>query len=175
MKKKCYLCQQSVDIKHNQSDEIRYVCDRCGHVRLWREVAEAIPDTFKKEELNILSIINRIEWENNDRKYFIKPRELKELTEMVKNYKPLTALEKMDNALENLNKASKYVGEEISVPTYNDYPYYHCINKSELKTILKMLHEKEYIAADDANKPYKSLSIILKGYEKLDEIKKSKV
>jgi hypothetical protein len=62
-----------------------------------------------------------------------------DLKRIIKQFKPMPPLEKMDNALLIFDKQTKYVGEPISIAYDIDYPYFYCSCRDELSSILAMM------------------------------------
>ena len=78
----------------------------------------------------------------------------------------------MDNALLNIERALPYVGAVINYFSYDDYPYYHCFEAAELRSILLLLQQQGFIKSPDPTQPNVYLSISAQGYGRLSEIKK---
>jgi nucleoside 2-deoxyribosyltransferase len=89
-------------------------------------------------------------------------------------YRDKDPLEKMDQALINLEMATKYVGQEIKVSLAEDFLYYHCFSSAELSKILLFVLKQEYIDVPDIYNPQNALWISPKGYLRLRELRKSK-
>lgn len=176
MEYKCYFCNSSSlkDIEIGYQDiPIRYLCPKCGEIYLTKETADDIPgENFTEHQKQIISISIRTEYESWHRKHFSKPLTLKDLHQIIKQYSPLEPLEKMDNALLNIERASSYVGETISINYGHDYPYYHCLQAGELRPILRLLNQEGFINVPDRTNPHSNLSLSAKGYEKLRDIKR---
>jgi len=176
MEYKCYFCDSSdlKDVKSEYRDiPNRYLCPKCGEIYLTGETAEDIPgESFTENQKQIICIWIRTEYENRHRKHFSKPLTLKDLYQILKQYSPLEPLEKMDNALLNIDRASSYVGEAINIIYGNDYPFYHCFQAGELRSILRLLNQEGFINVPDSANPHIKLSLSARGYEKLRDIKR---
>ena len=96
----CLLCNaDNLSIKEIESNIFRYQCSVCGPFILTRSCA----DDFKGEKLNILdrikiSTVLRNEYEKKGRKDPEKYLTLADLYSIVKNYRQLDPLEKINNA-----------------------------------------------------------------------------
>lgn len=166
---KCFFCEQ--DINPGQQ-KYSYHCQRCGHVYLDEDCADDIDgENFAPKEKNIISIWIRNEYEKNSQREFTKSLFLDEIHQIIKQYCLLEPLDKIDNALLNIERQSVYVAETISIRIENDYPYYHCINSMELRKILMLLDEQGLIKATDRANPHNELKITAKGYQRLRELK----
>jgi nucleoside 2-deoxyribosyltransferase len=172
---KCHFC--SIDLGESQaySDPSSYRCPICGDVYLEEEAAQDIwGERFNKNQKNIIGTCIRNEWERRGRKKPSKRLSLGDLWGFIRQYRRLDSLEKMDNALLNLEKASQYVGHIITVNTEHDYLYYHCSNTKELTSILRFLGQMSLVNAIESLDPHKDLSISPKGYQRLLDLKKHK-
>jgi nucleoside 2-deoxyribosyltransferase len=145
----------------------------CGHVYLEGLAAEDISgENFTKEQKKIIGIYIRNEYERRARKSFVKPLTIENLHEIISQYHPLDTLEKMDNALLNLERASKFAGDTMKVNLQNDLLYYHCFHPQELVFILRFLCHENLTHAVDLPNPHNGLYITAKGYERLRELKR---
>jgi len=170
---KCYFCD-SEDIREEQGPAGKptsYMCPRCGHICLALE-ATWNNDLFNDDEKKIISIHLRNEYERRNRAPFTKQLARGDLKQIAKQYKPLDPLDKIDNALLNLEKASEYVGMKFKFNPGNEYPYYHCYNSEELRTILSLLYKDGFIHAPDPANPQNDSYITTKGYERLRELRR---
>ncbi len=95
---------------------------------------------------------------------------LDDLKQIIDLYKPLDPLAKMDNALVNIDKITKFAGAKTNINLGFDYPYYHCFEMEELRAILSFLLQEGFINAPDDRNPQTDLSISAKGYQRLREI-----
>lgn len=171
----CYFCDSKIIVSRNDHSgkPMIYKCPRCGHVELTEEAAFMIqrqPST--KEQNRIISIVIRNEYERRGQKPSAGPLTTEDLPQIIKQYRPLGALERMDKALENLEKASIYIGYKMKLNLDNEFPYYHCFYTNELYSILCFLCQEGFIHAVDSNNPHNGLSIATKGYERLRELKR---
>jgi hypothetical protein len=177
---KCLFCGQDSIIYKNKYEEMpatktHYTCARCGSVRLTEEAYTDFDGArFSNEDKSILRIVSRNEHEMRGKIPSKKCLMLEDLKRIVDQYKPLDPLAKMDNALANIARASKYVGEKITVCPPNDFPYYHCSNYEELASILVLLQQSDFINFEQANNRLSryDLNITVKGYQRLREIAK---
>ncbi|MBF0557441.1 MAG: hypothetical protein HQL08_01530 [Nitrospirae bacterium] len=173
---KCYFCDNP-DIKDVKTGyrgiPDYYNCPRCGIVNLHMDTADdMLSERFREKDKQIISIWIRNEYEKSNRKKPSKRLTLEDLDKIIKQYSPLNPLEKMDNALLIIEKASGYVGQQINISYGLDYPYYHCFGGGELHSILSLLSQEGLIKVPDQANPHNHLSISAKGYQKLSEIKK---
>ena len=179
---KCLFCENNVvydDDMRNRPYQTRYLCDRCGHVYLTYEASDDFEGTnFLKREKKIMSIVIRNEFEKRSHRKPNKPLTLEDLKQIVKQYRRLDPLAKMDNALVNMYKTSSFVSKEISIDCNNDYPYYHCFEASELVSITRLLRDDDLILCKEIESvsindtKTHCISIISNGYRRLREIMK---
>lgn len=173
----CHFCNHDVDRFENQFDisPKLYHCPVCGNVKMTGEAADDFEgENFKDEEKNIISISVRNDYENRGRKPPEKPLSLNDLHQYIKQYVPLDPLEKINNALLILDKASRTKGQKIIVPVEVNFPYYHCHDSEELESILGLIEQEGYIFVS-GGAPNEEVWITAKGYEKLREIKKLRI
>ena len=150
---------------------ISYSCKICGHVFLTEEASEDFNSgKFSGRDKYIIRIWLRNEYERYNRP-LLKPLTLENLHQIVKQYTPLSPLDKMDNALLIIKRESFFVGRDIYINTEIDYPYFHCFDKQELESILVLLQEEGYIKTPlNASARSGYLSISAKGYKRLREL-----
>jgi len=130
----CHFCD-SVQIKIHTSAYVpfSYKCKTCGHVNLTREAAEDFAGkNFSNEQKAFLRINNRVEFERNGRKLFRRELTLQNLIRIVENFTPISPLDKLDNALLIIEKSSNYFGDTVRPRSETDYPYYNCLNQTEM-------------------------------------------
>jgi hypothetical protein len=173
----CLLCALKISgVDHEGNSSIVnstefYYCDRCSYVYLTGTAASVV-ESRTDDEKNILSITIRNEWERSGRKISTENQKSSDdLKLIVKQFRPLDPLEKMDNALLNLKKTSNWVGQQLSINLHNDYPYYYCRNHQELRNILGILDKEGYTEAVDRNNP-QTCALSAKGYQRLREIQR---
>ncbi|MCD4675298.1 MAG: nucleoside 2-deoxyribosyltransferase [Desulfobacula sp.] len=151
-----------------------YICARCGIVRLTYMAAQDFPGhNFSQKDKNAISITLRNEWERNGKNSnaIKSQRSFEDLEKIVRQYKPLDPLEKMDRALLNLGKQSDYIGCEIPIDLHADYPYYSCNNYREFESLIKALNEEGFISIPD-DTGMRLISITTPGYKRLREIQR---
>lgn len=173
----CFFCNSAdlKDVRMEYKDiPINYECPKCGFINITEEAADDFPgEKFSEKEKQIISICLRNQYERQNRNHLSKRLTLSDLRQIISQYSPLEPLEKMDNALLNIEKALPYVGAVIKNVSYgNEYPYYHCFEAAELRSIFMLLHQQGFINAPDPANPHVNLSISAKGYGRLSEIKK---
>ena len=117
---------------------------------------------YTEEQKNIISITLRNNYEISNKPTFIT---LASLGRAITDYKKLEPLDKIDLVLSRLENKATYVGSKVIVLLSDDYPYYHCSNAQELKTIFDLL-ESEKLILSDRN----ACSITIKGYKRLKEL-----
>jgi len=179
---RCYFCR-SMNIRDIPEDEqlvenpCSYTCPRCGHVKVTTKVAKLFVNApeFTKEDRSIISLVLRNEYERRGRTPSQQSLDFVDLHRIVEQYRPLDALEKMDNALLNLDKTSEGVGFRMKINVDIDFPYYHCKQPGELLNVLIFLVEEGYIDAEDRRNPRNKLYIVTKGYERLRELKRRRL
>ena len=171
---KCYFCNTKLlDPQVPSPKPPSYTCPICGYVHLEQEDAEDIEgESFTEEQRKIISICIRNEYERRDRKPFAKPLTIEDLHQIIKQYRPLDALDRMDKALLNLERASKFIGYKMRINLDHEFSYYHCFYPNELYSILCSLCQEGFIHGVDPANPHNGLNITTKGYERLRELKK---
>ncbi len=174
---RCLFCNQ--DVTHEGGrDQIPsmtfYICKRCGLIRLEDEAYEDFAGgRFSREDKSAISITLRHEWERSGRIVGQgKALTLLDLENIISQYRPMNPIDKMDNALINFEKLSKYVGATIELDVMNDYPLYYCQEPKELRSICRLLYQEGLTISKDTLNPQSEFSITAKGYQKLAEIKK---
>jgi len=172
----CLLCENDVsydDGMGNRPTQTLYFCTRCGHIYLTRVAADDFEGAnFSQHEKKIMSIVIRNESEKRSHRKPNKPLTLENLYQIVKQYRPLDPLAKMDNALVNIDKASIFAGKQIDINRDYDYPYYHCFRELELISILTLLLQEGLVNTPTPKYPNNNISITTKGYQRLREIMK---
>ena len=173
---KCFLCDEKFSEQtnyiYNFSDGHSYECKICGHVYLTNEAVKDLECNMSNMEKKIFSIWIRNEYERNGRQPFSKPFLRDDLEQIIKQYKPLEPLEKIDNALLNIEKSISLVGGNIDIFHAIDYPYYHCFEGAELRNILNLLLKEGFIHKPQFTHTRNQYSITVKGYQRVKEIKK---
>lgn len=174
MVNKCYFCEsESLSDVKESSGSLSYNCQICGHVFLTEEASEDLgTEKFIAWDKQIISIWLRNEYERRYRKPLPQPLNLEYLHQIVKQYTPLSPLDKMDNALQIIDKKSYFVGRDIAIDANTDYSYFHCFASEELKSLLILLHEEGYIKAAYESAPHLGLRISANGYKKLRALEK---
>lgn len=168
---KCFLCNSDLNANTESGNtRSQYLCPVCGDVYLDEQTVDGA--NFTKEERRIISICIRNEYENGNRKPLTKPLTLQDLNQFLNQYSPLDPLSKMDNALLNIERASGFVGAQITIEYGRDYPYYHCFSANELRAVLSLLNQEGFIIVPDSANPHNKLSISTKGYQRLRDIKR---
>lgn len=170
----CILCKEPVPDRDTRFEdgERAYECRRCGWVNLTREAFDDFPAAkFQMPQKVILQCLFRNEFEqtHEKRKGFFT---IKDLEGMIAQFKPMDALDKMDDTLLKLEKRMGYIGDTVTVDLRMDYPYYYCWNQTELARILKLLFEEGLISCTDDRNPQNDASITAKGYQRIREIRK---
>lgn len=176
MSVKCLFCNNDVcydDGRGKRPIKNDYLCSRCGHVYLTEEAADDFAGKrFTQTKKNIISIVLRNEFEKRKHGLSIKPLMLDDLEQIVKQYHTIDPLSRMDYALINIDRATSLVGVKITIDLSSDYPYYHCFEPAELRSILSLLHQENFINVPEKVNPQNNLSISTKGYQRLRELKK---
>jgi hypothetical protein len=182
---KCYFCDSTItDVRHSElplPKHIRsyaYNCPICGLVWLRDDFLEMIrferEPVFSPEDKEIIRICLRNAHEQRGEKASPKPLTLSDLGEMVKQYRQLDPLEKMDKVLEMIGQEPQYVGQQIEVTPSLDFAHYHCSNEPELERILYLLEVSNLITGPSGyfGAATKILNITVKGYERLRELRR---
>jgi len=169
----CYFCNSDdiTEVYEGFGGKLlSYYCPRCGSLSFTEEAVLVIEGgKFNEEEKKKISIVTRNEYERSGQKLLLTTDYLDQILE---RYRPLGALEKIDNALLNLDRISEGVGYPMQIDYQDDFPYYHCNRPRELKNILSFLCEGGFINVRDRLNPHEDLYIATKGYEKLKDLKK---
>jgi hypothetical protein len=171
----CLFCNNIIENFHNGESKIYYECKRCGIVQLTEEAySDFVGENFSSKDKNIISIVLRNEYEMTNQKPPQKYLKLGDLKLIIDQYSPLDPLAKMDNALINIARESKYVGEIINIDPKVNYSYYHCFNDVELNSVLEFLAKADYInsSLNEFGKTDVNIYITAKGYERLREIER---
>ena len=175
MSANCLFCEKEVEDIHDklQYANIDYKCKRCGIVQLTEEAYDDFRgEQFSTEDKIILSIVLRNNYEISNHNPPMKYLKLGDLKLIINQYNHLDPLAKMDNALINIAKASKYVGDMINIEPKEDYPYYHCLNNVELTSIIEFLYKAGFIASMFEGYSEAGIYITAHGYQRLREIAK---
>ena len=168
---KCLFCNSDLNVKMEpENTRSQYLCPVCGTVNLDEQTVHGA--NFTMEEKKIISICIRNEYEKGNRKPLTKPLTLQDLHQFLNQYSRLDPLSKMDNALLNIERASGFVGAQITINYGHDYPYYHCFSGNELRAVLSLLNQEGFINVPDSANPHDNLSISTKGYQRLRDIKR---
>ncbi len=174
----CYFCDSLsiADVKAPLVDSgpQSYLCRKCGHVFLDPDTALSSKiKSFTENQKKIISIYIRNEYERSDRRAFVKALNLQNLDQIIKQYRPLDPLDKMDNVLKNLERSSEHTGSTIDLNPEFDFPYYHCYNRDELNSMLLLLGQDSFIS-HNPGRPTSHLRLARKGYQRLRELRKHK-
>jgi nucleoside 2-deoxyribosyltransferase len=171
----CIFCNNNFDYSNGnlQPTKTNYICSRCGHVFLTEECVDDFEgERFSERNKIIISISLRIDYERRNHKLLGEPLTIEMLWQIVNQYTPLDALEKMDNALINIARKSQFIGEKIHINVGFDYPVYHCSGTTELQSILRLLCTEDLLYAFNPGSPEYDISVTAKGYQRLREIMK---
>ena len=155
----CHFCNYDVthfkDQKYKPSSTF-YHCPICGEIRLTEEAAADFEgERFPENQKKILSIVLRNEYERRNKRPPKTSMTLEDLHRYIREYRPLSPLEKLDYCLLNFEKATEFVGHNVLVNSELDYPYYHCVDPIELKHILAFLLNKKFIS------PFKGMTVMI--------------
>lgn len=148
-----------------------YDCPRCGHVAILDETTLYYMGTPQEERI-IASICIRNENEKGTKRNFKNPLFLDDLKAYTTQYRHLSPLEKLDNALINISAKMKLISDVVEISHQNDYPYYHCFHSSELRTILLYLKDEGFISSIIFNNDSSNCTLTPLGYNRLNEIKR---
>jgi len=174
--KKCHFCDSTEITKVRMKNEAltSYMCPICKWVILQQESAEDFKrHGYTGKDKKVISICIRNKYELLGEKAFPQPLTLEDLDQMKKQYRLLDPLEKMDNALLNLERKTNYVGDSFRVNYEHEYPFFHCLEPGELVRIIEFLEEGEAITGEGVSfNSQGNMYITAKGYEKLREIKR---
>ncbi|MCP4629826.1 MAG: hypothetical protein GY850_40910, partial [bacterium] len=147
---KCHFCNYDVtkfkNKKYNQSSTF-YHCPICGEIRLEEEAAEDFEgERFSENQKKILSIVLRNNYERRNKKTPETHATLDDLLGYVREYRPLSSLEKLDYSLLKLENASDFIGHSVRVNCEIDYSFFHCMDPIELRHILAFLLNNRFIS-----------------------------
>jgi len=174
---KCLFCNSNRE--HDQTQDVatdhvfKYHCVRCGHVYFKISLFDFLTLSLNPKDKKVVCINTRNEYEIRGREDFARPLTIANLLQSIEQYRPLDPLDKMDNALLNLERQSRHIGHVLKINIQGDYPYYHCFEPIELHGLLVLLCKEGYIEARDPQNPHNELSLDTKGYQRLREIKKT--
>jgi len=99
-KGKCHFCNSILSTEPTEHNSIvRFDCPGCGPVFLTEDAFDDISAGVKGLDLSILRIILRNQHEARRGRRPQKALTISDLHQLVKEYKPLSPIEKMDNAL----------------------------------------------------------------------------
>ena len=191
----CHFCKYDLtnfrEKKYNPTFTF-YHCPVCGEIRLNEEAAEEFVsltkeaaadfegERFPENQKKILSIVLRNEYERRDKIPSKSQVTLDDLHRYIREYRPLSSLEKLDRCLFNIEKATEFVGHNVQVNPIYDFPHYHCVDPIELKHILAFQlnnrfispfegHDRENYTQYDVDH-ISHFFIDQKGYERLREL-----
>ncbi|MFC1591233.1 hypothetical protein ACFL43_01785 [Thermodesulfobacteriota bacterium] len=170
---KCYFCNNDVETREPDDGKF-HKCQICGE--LFFEDADGFPvkiheGTFSEDDKSILRIVLRNQYEKTFRPIRISYAE--SLKKNIEQYRPMTPLEKLDHALQLLEKRTQYVGQRLNVPTDKDYPVFHCVNQDELFRMMQLLCAEGYIDAKEKVNPHIDGYITARGYKRLQELQQA--
>jgi len=151
-----------------------YQCKRCGYIHLEREAVEDFESMkLSESDLTALSITLRNEWERKGRPIGAGKRLMSsDLRHIIRQFRPLDPIEKMDYALISFEKLSKFVGAQITISAGDDYPLYYCAEPHELIAICRLLRAEGFTTSPELENPHNRLSITATGYQRLREIRR---
>ena len=169
---KCIFCPLNVPEAQLIDDSKSYNCPRCGEVWITRTAAVCAETTPERDKL-IISIVLRNEYESRGRILRQQPLASEDLERMVNNYRNLDAIDKMDQALLNLDKMSlKIVGNRIGIHPLFDVSLFRCLDSDELEAVLSYLVGEGYIHESPGDTAEETDYILSrKGYERLRQVK----
>jgi nucleoside 2-deoxyribosyltransferase len=147
---KCHFCYYDVtqfeDRKYSPSPTI-YHCPVCGEIQMSSEAAEDFEGVrFSENQKRIISIVLRNEYERRNRKPFELPVTLDDLQRYIREYRPLSSLEKLDYSLLFFERATEFIGHNVQIESSFDYPLFHCTDPIELRHIIAFLLNNRFIS-----------------------------
>jgi hypothetical protein len=173
----CHFCNFDVttyEQKKYSASRTWYHCPICGEIKLTEEAAEDFEgEQFSERDKKIISCVLRNEYENRGNKPPDLLLDLHYLHRVVDQYVPLTPLDKLDYALQRLNKLSQAVGDRVGTYPPSDYPLFHCFHHDELNIVLKFLQTQQLVNLDHSSGGTTAV-ILPKGYERLQRIQQSR-
>lgn len=174
MTPKCIFCNRNVIFDGGPDftpSKTQYMCRCCGFVNLEEEARDDfIGHNFGKEDRNAISITIRNEWERRGRKRANVQLTLPDLEKIINQFRPLSPLEKLDNALIQFNKDAPFIGSTVEINDERDYPLFYCSEPDEYKAICRLLFNEGITNTSDPECPHYNVSITTKGYQRLREI-----
>ncbi|MBF0234633.1 MAG: hypothetical protein HQK65_16555, partial [Desulfamplus sp.] len=143
MNHRCLICRNSVsDFPEEPGDngDCNYHCPCCGFVALSREAVHYIStDGFISEkDKSLISIFlrGRVEKKDQDGTQeadgLHEPLTIDQLKSLIKTYRPLDPLGKIENFLFIVEKRTKSPGHFADIKIQTDYPLFHCHSSYEL-------------------------------------------
>jgi nucleoside 2-deoxyribosyltransferase len=172
----CLFCEKDVtnDEPNFRPTQTLYMCKRCGRVQLTEEAVEDFPaERYSLDDKAAISITLRNEWEREGKSSHRNQKLTRaDLKLIVSQFRLLDPIEKMDYALDHIEKSSNYVGQTLKVDIKYEYPLYYCKEANELYAVLVLLVHEGFITAEDPPNPHNGCSITAKGYQRLRDIRK---
>jgi nucleoside 2-deoxyribosyltransferase len=172
----CHFCNYDVTTfqgKKYGASTTAYHCPICGEVRVNHDAVDEIEmQRFSEQRRHVLSIVFRNDYEKRGKKPANQPLTPDDLRRLVTNYRPLDALEKLDQALLIFDRMSeKKVGRQIAIDLNFDYALFHCESKDELNSVLFYLTNEGYLQTWETIADKKEYWISTRGLERLRKIK----
>lgn len=165
----CLFCNQTMTEKPTPSrvcNFIEYHCERCGQILLEKLTASDFAgEKFTDQDKLAISITLRNNSELSRRKNVLN---LTDLHQIVNQFRPLSPLEKMDHALIQFERMSRYVGAEVKLNSSTSYPLFYCNGPGELQSIRKLVAENGFIREITGE----IIAITAQGYQRLREIQR---
>jgi len=169
----CHFCNFNVtsyEQKKYGASRTWYHCPICGEIRLTEEAADDFEgEQFSERDRKIISCVLRIEYERRGNKPPDSPLTLDYLHRIVDQHVPLKPLDKLDYALQRLNKLSQKVGYDVQIVDSLDYTLFHCFDHNELERVLSFLETQDFISIGNWTSGTTAI-IRPKGYERLQQI-----
>ncbi|MBI5845894.1 MAG: hypothetical protein HZB23_14640 [Deltaproteobacteria bacterium] len=182
---KCFFCDDSniseIDERPYSQDSsyLKYKCKKCGFVSLYTKsdifdisYEQRINDLFKGGRKKILCSIlrNRYEDDKNNLKGKNDFLSIKDLKDLYESYKVKDSIELINNALLRLDKLTNYVGEQITLNIYDDYPLFYCLDAGHMVPFFSLIHDSKLIVLN-INSVLLDINITYNGYNRLAELK----
>lgn len=165
----CPFCELETDREPFQT---KFMCNRCGPLYVTVDVDTEIKKTFSTEAKRTISITLRNEYERMGRKGQPQEMTIEKLKRLADQFKQKGPLEKMDIALSNINKQTKYTGQTINITYDTDYPYFYCSCRDELSSILAMGCQEGLLDNSPSIIGNQRYRITTAGYQRLREIER---
>lgn len=186
----CFFCTRQLSVepredpyKNTNLINVRYDCNNCGeYFYVYSSVAPEEPGAENKAKIaaylceRTLNHRGKIIILNGDYKAILQNPPLPVVTtQEVLDRFPKTLTERFDKALLNLEKRTKFFGDQINIYA-QDYPILYALHYEEMVAMINALKEIGYITATiDGIGNCRIVELTPKGFDRIYELRKNKV